>query len=64
MAESRSRKKKQPDTDGWADETFLIKYRLISANEENGGMSPFRQPFAAQTECAAVGLPRGPSVLG
>jgi hypothetical protein len=29
-------KKKQPDTDGWADETFLIKYRLLSANEENG----------------------------
>jgi hypothetical protein len=29
-------KKKQPPTDGWADETFLIKYRLLSANEENG----------------------------
>lgn len=24
------------DTDGWADETFLIKYRLLSANEDNG----------------------------
>jgi len=24
------------DNDGWADETFLIKYRLLSANEENG----------------------------
>jgi hypothetical protein len=24
------------DTDGWADETFLVKYRLLSANEENG----------------------------
>ena len=24
------------DSDGWADETFLIKYRLLSANEENG----------------------------
>jgi hypothetical protein len=23
-------------TDGWADETFLIKYRIVSANEENG----------------------------
>jgi hypothetical protein len=23
-------------TDGWADEAFLIKYRLLSANEENG----------------------------
>jgi hypothetical protein len=23
-------------TDDWADETFLIKYRLLSANEENG----------------------------
>jgi hypothetical protein len=29
-------KKKQPATDGWADETFLVKYRLLSANEENG----------------------------
>src|SRR5579863_10061933 len=29
-------KKKRPATDGWADETFLIKYRLLSANEENG----------------------------
>ena len=27
---------KGADTDGWADETFLIKYRLLSANEENG----------------------------
>src|ERR1700683_1275375 len=26
----------KPDTDGWADETFLIKYRIASANEENG----------------------------
>ena len=23
-------------TDGWADETFLLKYRLLSANEDNG----------------------------
>lgn len=23
-------------TDGWADETFLVKYRLLSANEDNG----------------------------
>jgi hypothetical protein len=29
-------RKKQPATDGWADETFLIKYRLLSANEEKG----------------------------
>lgn len=29
-------KKSKPATDGWADETFLIKYRLLSANEENG----------------------------
>lgn len=28
--------KNKPDTDGWADETFLIKYRIASANEENG----------------------------
>ena len=24
------------DSDGWADETFLVKYRILSANEENG----------------------------
>ena len=29
-------KKTKPATDGWADETFLVKYRLLSANEENG----------------------------
>lgn len=27
---------KEPPTDGWADETFLVKYRLLSANAENG----------------------------
>ena len=32
----RPTKKKKPATDGWADETFLIKYRLLSANEEEG----------------------------
>jgi len=26
----------KPDVDGWADETFLVKYRLLSANEDNG----------------------------
>src|SRR5579863_1193466 len=26
----------KPATDGWADETFLIKYRILSGNEENG----------------------------
>ncbi|HML17492.1 MAG TPA: hypothetical protein VK419_10720, partial [Bryobacteraceae bacterium] len=31
-----STKKKKATTDGWADETFLIKYRLLSANEESG----------------------------
>jgi hypothetical protein len=31
-----STKKKEVDTDGWADETFLVKYRLLSANEEQG----------------------------
>jgi hypothetical protein len=31
-----STKKKEVPTDGWADETFLIKYRLLSANEEQG----------------------------
>jgi hypothetical protein len=29
-------KKHTPATDGWADETFLIKYRLLSANEDEG----------------------------
>lgn len=29
-------KKEIPPTDGWADETFLIKYRLLSANEDTG----------------------------
>ncbi len=29
-------KKKIAPSDGWADETFLLKYRLLSANEENG----------------------------
>ena len=29
--------KKHPvTTDGWADETFLLKYRLLSSNEEHG----------------------------
>lgn len=27
---------KEVPTDGWADETFLVKYRLLSANKENG----------------------------
>lgn len=25
-----------PNKSGWADETFLVKYRILSANEENG----------------------------
>jgi hypothetical protein len=29
-------KKSKPASDGWADETFLVKYRLLSANEEQG----------------------------
>jgi hypothetical protein len=28
--------KNQPATDGWADETFLVKYRLLAANAEHG----------------------------
>jgi hypothetical protein len=28
--------KPKPASDGWADETFLIKYRILSGNEENG----------------------------
>lgn len=27
---------KKPNSDGWADETFLVKYRILSANEESG----------------------------
>ncbi|HUA33181.1 MAG TPA: hypothetical protein VMA09_06215 [Candidatus Binataceae bacterium] len=27
---------RHPTQDGWADETFLLKYRLFSANEEHG----------------------------
>jgi hypothetical protein len=27
---------KNAKTDGWADETFLVKYRILSANEEHG----------------------------
>jgi hypothetical protein len=27
---------KPSDQDGWADDTFLVKYRWLSANEENG----------------------------
>ena len=26
----------KPPTDGWADESFLIKYRILSANEDEG----------------------------
>jgi hypothetical protein len=29
-------KKTVAPSDGWADETFLIKYRILSANEDNG----------------------------
>jgi hypothetical protein len=29
-------KKSVAPSDGWADETFLVKYRLLSANEESG----------------------------
>lgn len=29
-------KKKKVTTDGWGDQTFLVKYRLLSANEETG----------------------------
>jgi hypothetical protein len=31
-----SSKGHEEPTDGWADETFLVKYRLLSANEEHG----------------------------
>ena len=29
-------KKEVAPSDGWADETFLVKYRILSANEEHG----------------------------
>src|SRR5215469_3499602 len=29
-------KKKKVPSDGWGDQTFLVKYRLLSANEETG----------------------------
>jgi hypothetical protein len=29
-------RKNQPPTDGWADETFLLKYRLLSADADHG----------------------------
>lgn len=28
--------KPKPPSDGWADESFLVKYRILSGNEENG----------------------------
>jgi hypothetical protein len=30
------RSRTKPPSDGWADETFLIKYRILSANEDSG----------------------------
>jgi len=33
---ANKKKKTKPASDGWADETFLVKYRIVSANEENG----------------------------
>jgi hypothetical protein len=41
-------------SDGWADETFLVKYRLLSANEEKGNyiMTAF-MGFSAPTGDAA-----------
>jgi hypothetical protein len=36
IQQAKEKKHSKPPTDGWADETFLIKYRIISANEEHG----------------------------
>jgi len=36
LRHANKKKKMEPATDGWADETFLIKYRVASANEESG----------------------------
>ena len=33
---ANKKKHTEPPSDGWADETFLIKYRIVSANEEHG----------------------------
>jgi len=33
---ANKKKHTKPPSDGWVDETFLIKYRIVSANEENG----------------------------
>jgi hypothetical protein len=33
---AREQKHTKPPSEGWADETFLTKYRIVSANEENG----------------------------
>lgn len=33
---ANKKKHKEPPTDGWADETFLVKYRIASANEDHG----------------------------
>jgi hypothetical protein len=36
LAHPKPKPGKEPHTDGWSDETFLVKYRLLSANNENG----------------------------
>lgn len=45
------KKHTEPPSDGWADETFLIKYRIVSGNEENGNyiVTAF-MGFSAPTE--------------
>ncbi len=32
----KGKKPKPPTTDGWADQTFLVKYRILAADEESG----------------------------
>lgn len=48
-------------TDGWADETFLVKYRLLSANEETGNyvltaFMGFSAPTGSEHNSAGHGI--------
>jgi hypothetical protein len=36
IQQPNKKKHTKPPSDGWADESFLIKYRIVSANEEAG----------------------------
>jgi hypothetical protein len=36
LLRSPQKGKSRPASDGWADETFVVKYRILSGNAENG----------------------------